>query len=182
MLRPLYLFVFWITGWKIQGSIPAHLKKYIIAVAPHTSSWDFVIGLMARSILKIQHSKFIGKDSLFKPPFGWFFRAVGGYPVDRSGHHDITDQVAAIFASHDKFILGLAPEGTRKKVTKLRTGFYYIAKKARVPIIPCGFDFSRKLIVLAAPFYPTENLEADMKVLMGFYRLIRGKNPELGIR
>ena len=115
MLRPLYLFLFNLFGWKINGSFPIELKKYIIAVAPHTSNWDFPVGLAARSILKIQKARFLGKSQLFKPAYGWFFRALGGYPVERSTSHDLVDQVVKIFNDHEEFILALAPEGTHEK-------------------------------------------------------------------
>jgi len=181
MLRPLYLVIFKLMGWKIEGSFSPDLKKYIIAVAPHTSNWDFVIGVMARSILRIQRARFLGKDSLFKPPHGWFFRWLGGHPVDRTNKHDMVQQVVDIFNRHDEFVLALAPEGTRKKVTKLRTGFYFIAKGAGVPIIPVGFDFSKKRVVVAEPFYTSADQAANIESLLAFYREIRGKNPELGI-
>jgi 1-acyl-sn-glycerol-3-phosphate acyltransferase len=182
MLGLLYKFIFKLMGWKTAGSFPTDIKKFIVAMAPHTSNWDFVIGVLARSVLHLQKAKFLGKDSLFKPPFGWLFRAMGGYPVNRSTSHDVVEQVAAIFDSHDEFYLGLAPEGTRKKVEKLRTGFYYIAKKANVPIIPVGFDFSTKTVVVSKPFYPTDNFDGDMNFLLDFYRKIKGRNPELGIQ
>jgi 1-acyl-sn-glycerol-3-phosphate acyltransferase len=168
-------------GWRITGQFPPDLKKYIVAVAPHTSNWDFVIGVMARSIVRMEHAKFLGKDSLFKPPFGWFFKWLGGYPVNRSQSHDVVHQVVDIFNAHDEFILALAPEGTRKKVDKLRTGFYYIAKGAQVPIVPVGFDFSHKEIVIGEPMYPTDNFEKDINSLLAFYRKMKGKNPELGL-
>lgn len=180
-MRFIFKFIFDSLGWKIQGSFPPELKKYIVAVAPHTSGWDFPVGIMVRSILRMKNTKFLGKNSLFRPPFGWFFRLMGGYPVDRSKHNDMVQQVADIFNRHDRFILGLAPEGTRQKVDKLRTGFYYIAKKANVPIIPCGFDFEKKVVIIGTPFYPTDNVEADMNFLLSFYRNIKGKNPELGL-
>jgi 1-acyl-sn-glycerol-3-phosphate acyltransferase len=181
MLRLLYRFVFKLIGWKTQGSFPTDIKKFIVAVAPHTSNWDFVIGVLARSVLNLQKAKFLGKDSLFKPPFGWLFRTMGGYPVNRSKKNDMVEQVVAIFNRHDEFYLGLAPEGTRKKVDKLRTGFYYIAKKANVPIIPVGFDFSKKAVIVGKPFYPTDDFDDDMGQLLHFYRQIKGKNPMLAI-
>lgn len=181
MLRPLYHIIFKLIGWKIDGSFKPDLKKYIIAVAPHTSNWDFVIGVMARSILRLQRAKFLGKDSLFKPPFGWFFRWLGGYPVDRSRRHDMVQQVVDIFNKHDEFILAMAPEGTRKKVDKLRTGFYFIAKGAGVPIVPVGFDFGRKKVIIGDPVVPTDQIDHDLKKLIEFYSDISGKNPELGI-
>lgn len=181
MLRPLYLLIFKLLGWKISGDIPRELKKYIIAVAPHTSNWDFPLGVMARSILRIKNARFLGKHSLFKPPFGWFFRALGGYPVDRSSSHDVVQQVVDIFSAHDDFILALAPEGTRKKVDKLRTGFYYIAKGAKIPIVPVGFDFATKQVVIGQPMMPTDDFNHDMDVLLQFYKRMKGKNPEYGL-
>jgi 1-acyl-sn-glycerol-3-phosphate acyltransferase len=181
MLRPIYLLIFKLIGWSVEGSFSIDLKKYIIAIAPHTSNWDFVIGVMARSILKIQRAHFLGKSQLFKPPYGWLFRWLGGYPVDRTSSHDMVQQVAHIFNKHDEFILAIAPEGTRKKVTKLRTGFYYIALQAQVPIIPVGFDYQRKKIVIGLPLYPSTNVDKDMELLRRFYSSVKGRNPELGI-
>lgn len=172
--------IFYGMGWTTVGSMP-HLKKYVIAVAPHTSWWDFVIGILARSVLKIERARFLGKSQLFRPPFGWFFRMLGGTPVDRSGSHDVVDQVVKIFDAHDEFILGLAPEGTRKKVNRLRTGFYYIAKKAGVPIIPVGFDFKKKQVIIGDPLFPSDDFERDLEILLSFYRQINGKIPSLGL-
>jgi 1-acyl-sn-glycerol-3-phosphate acyltransferase len=180
-MRAFYRFMFRITGWKVTGNFP-DLKKYIIAVAPHTSNWDFPVGIAARSILHIEHAKFLGKSQLFKPPLGWIFRKLGGYPVDRSSSQDMVNQVARYFETHDRFLLAIAPEGTRKKVDKLRTGFYYIARKANVPIIPVGFDFARKEVVVGSPLYPSDNVDRDFAELFQFYGNITGRNPELGIR
>lgn len=160
--------------------MPDH-PKFVIAVAPHTSNWDFLVGVAARSILRIRNAQFLGKSQLFRPPFGWFFGMLGGHPVDRASSHDMVEQVVKIFARHDRFILAMAPEGTRKKVSKLRSGFYYIAKGASVPIVPVGFDFASKQVVIAPSFYPTQNMESDMEILLSFYRSIKGKNPELGL-
>ncbi|HTH57399.1 MAG TPA: lysophospholipid acyltransferase family protein [Cyclobacteriaceae bacterium] len=182
MLRFLYSIIFKLIGWNVEGSFPMDVRKFIVAVAPHTSNWDFVVGVMARSILHLQNAKFLGKSQLFKPPFGWLFRWLGGYPVDRSSSHDMVHQVVTLFNAHPEFILALAPEGTRQKVDRLKTGFYYIAKEAGVPIIPCGFDYQRKKVIVGQPFHPTENLEADLKVLTQFYSSIKGRNPELGIQ
>src|SRR5215203_3066390 len=144
MLRSVYRYLFNAFGWKITGNFPPGLRKYIIAVAPHTSNWDFPVALAARSILKIENAKFLGKSQLFRPPVGWLFRAIGGYPVERTTSHDMVNQVVKLFNTHDDFILAIAPEGTRKKVEKLKTGFYFIARNANIPIIPVGFDFKQK--------------------------------------
>jgi 1-acyl-sn-glycerol-3-phosphate acyltransferase len=181
MFRFLAKLIFKITGWKVEGNFPTDLKKYIIAVAPHTSNWDFPVGVLARSILKLEKAKFLGKDSLFRPPVGWFFRWLGGHPVDRSNRHEMVQLVVNIFNKHDEFIVAMAPEGTRKKVEKLRTGFYFIAKGANIPIIPVGFDFEKKIVKVGAPFYTTNDQDHDIKQLIEFYRTIKGKNPELGI-
>ena len=181
MLRPFYVLVFKLFGWRISGSFPSQLKKYIVAVGPHTSSWDFVVGVAARSILRMRDAHFLGKSQLFRPPFGWFFRWLGGHPVERTKSHDMVDQVVRVFDEHEYFILALAPEGTRKKVNKLRTGFYFIARQARVPIIPVGFDFAKKEVIISEPFYPTQDSEGDIAKIMDFYRGVTGKNPELGI-
>ena len=179
-MRTILTWLFFRVGWKVSGALPS-FKKYVIAVAPHTSGWDFVIGIMARSALKIESSHYLGKSQLFRPPFGWIFRALGGTPVDRSTSNDVVDQVVEIFNKHDEFVLALAPEGTRKKVGKLKTGFYYIARGAKVPIVPVGFDFERKMIVISEALFPTENFDLDMETLLTFYKTIKGKIPELGL-
>ncbi len=180
MLDSLYIFLFKLFGWKTNGQIP-DFKKYIIAVGPHTSNWDFLVGVGARAELKINKAQFLGKSQLFKPPFGWIFRALGGHPVDRSSKQDMVEQVVNIFDRHNEFILAVAPEGTRKKVQKLRTGFYYIAKGAHVPIVPVGFDFLKKEVIVGPTLYPSEDFENDMQRILSFYRTINARNPELAL-
>jgi 1-acyl-sn-glycerol-3-phosphate acyltransferase len=180
-MRPIYLFVFKLLGWKISGDFNPELKKYIVAVAPHTSNWDFVVGIAARSIVRMRKIKFLAKSSLFKPPHGWIFTALGGYSVERSSNHDMVTRVAALFDSHERFVLAIAPEGTRKKVDKLRTGFYYIAKAAQVPIIPVGFDFKKKEVVIGDVLFPGDDISGDFQKLHAFYNQIAGKNPENGL-
>ncbi len=180
MFRPFYLLIFKILGWKVRGEMPHHIKKFIIAVAPHTSNWDFLVGVAARSILRIYKAQFLGKSQLFKPPFGWFFRILGGHPVERTTSQDMVEQVVKIFNHYPEFILAMAPEGTRKKVDKLRTGFYYIAKGAHVPIVPVGFDFRKKEVIVGDILYTSEDLSSDLEKITAFYRTITGRNPELG--
>ena len=180
MMRRLLSWLFRVSGWKIKGNIP-RIPKMVVAVAPHTSSWDFVIGVMARSALGFDGAHFLGKKELFDGPFGFFFRAMGGVGVDRRSPHGVVAQVVKEFDAHENFILGLAPEGTRKKVDKLRSGFYQIALGAKAAIIPVGFDFPTRTVVIGDPMYPSGNIEADMAVLMDFYRKIRGKIPEFGL-
>lgn len=163
----------------MKGSLP-DLPKYVIIAAPHTSNWDFILGVMARSIMHLK-AKYLGKKELFVPPFGWFFRALGGYPVDRSKHKNLVDAVVAIFDSHEKFSIGIAPEGTRKYAPEWKTGFYYIALGAKVPIVMVGFDYENKQVSFAKPFYPTGNLDDDMKIFLNHYKHIQGRHPEQGV-
>ncbi len=180
MVRAFYKLAFRIAGWKIRGDFSRETRKVVIAVAPHTSNWDFPVGLAARSILRLRNVRFLGKSQLFRPPYGWVFRMLGGYPIDRNKREDMVNQAAALFNGHDELMLAIAPEGTRKKVERLKTGFYYIAKKAGVPIVPVGFDFARKEVVIGLPLLPSDNMEADFERLHQFYRTITGKNPDLG--
>ncbi|HET9055461.1 MAG TPA: 1-acyl-sn-glycerol-3-phosphate acyltransferase [Chitinophagaceae bacterium] len=170
-----------VLGWNTKPGFPSGVAKCVIIVAPHTSWLDFIIGLAYRSILKLHNAKFLGKKELFKRPFGFLFRWLGGVPVDRFSKHNVVDQVVDIFNRNEKLMIALAPEGTRKKVDKLRTGFYYIAKKAHVPIIMTGFDFKKKTLVFAEPFYVSDDETNDFKRIVNFFAPIQGKHPELGL-
>ena len=179
-MRRIFSGLFKLWGWKVEGDFPRHLKKYIVIVAPHTSNWDFIVGILSRAYLRMGHAKYLGKDSLFKGPFGWIFYKLGGYPVDRSRHTNLVDSAAQIFHDHDTFVLALAPEGTRKKVERLKTGFWYIANKAEVPIVLCGFDYERKTVILKEPM-DTSKIEKDMPDILAFFCTVKGKNPEWGV-
>jgi 1-acyl-sn-glycerol-3-phosphate acyltransferase len=164
-------------GWKINGTFPTTIKKYVIIIAPHTHWVDFPMGLLVRSALGLKVN-FIGKQSLFNWPYGYFFRALGGTPVDRAKSNNKVDAIVEIFNQKEQFILSLSPEGTRKKVKKWKTGFYYIAKGAKVPII-CGvLDYENKVFTSLAPFYVTDNLDADMVKLRKGYEGVKGKVAE----
>jgi 1-acyl-sn-glycerol-3-phosphate acyltransferase len=166
-------------GWKLIGTVDANIKKCVIAVIPHTCNFDFFLGLFSRGIIGIEMN-FVGKKELFKFPFGWYFRSVGGAPLDRSGGKNNVDATVAIFNKREVFRLALSPEGTRKKVTELRTGFYYIALKANVPIIPVAFDYSKKEVRIGNPVYVTGNYEEDMKIILPFFKDAKGKIQERG--
>lgn len=172
---------FRLSGWRVRDAYPRGIDKAVLIVAPHTSAWDFPLGLAARSYLNLKHTHYLGKEELFKGPFGFLFRATGGYPVNRFNKEKMVDQVVTLFQSHEQFILALSPEGTRKKVDRLRTGFYHIAKKAGVPIIMIGFDFSKKEISIAQPFFAGEDEAADFRKIIEFFAPIKGKIPELGL-
>lgn len=160
-------------GWKLTGSLPP-LKKYVIIIAPHTSNWDFLLCVLARSITRL-NSKYLAKDILFKPPFGWLFRALGGYPVNRSKSTRMVDKVIDIFKKEENFIVAIAPEGTRKKVKDWKSGFYYIAAGAEIPIVMCALDYSRREFSISKPFYPTGNYNKDIIEIKAFYKDKKGK-------
>ena len=165
-------------GWTFKGT--EHLKivpKSMFAPIPHTSYWDFPIGLMIRWIFDI-NIRFAAKDSLFKWPFGYLFKALGGYPVDRSKSNNMVEAVAKLYAQHDTFYLCIAPEGTRKKVKKLKTGFYYIAKLANVPIILTKFNFGEKNVEFSEPFYPTDDVDKDFAFIDAYFKGVKGYHPK----
>lgn len=178
MLRSIYKFVYFkILKWRIEGNFPQDLKKYVIIAAPHTHWHDFPMGLMLRSILR-QRINFIAKKELFKWPLGPYMKAVGGAPIDRSSGQNKVEQIAKIFDKKDSFKLAIAPEGTRKRVEEWKTGFYYIAKQANVPIVMVAFDFGNKKHRISAPFYPTNDTDADFKFMYSFFDGVVGRIPE----
>ncbi len=168
---------FRLMGWTVSGQFPSDLDQCVIAVVPHTSWWDFPLGILIRNVWNVEIN-FIGKKSLFDGPFGWYFRWMGGAPVDRSKSSDTVTATAEVFKTKKVFRLTLAPEGTRKKVDSLRTGFYYIAKKAEVPIVLIAFDFGKKQIKASEPQWPTDDKEADFKKYEAFFEGVVGKVPE----
>jgi len=181
MIERLAGFWFRNSGWTIQGEFPYHIPKMVLAAGPHTSAWDFILGLAIKHELKLKHGYFLGKKELFDGPFGWFFRRMGGMPVDRTSSTGLVQQVVQEFAKNDHFILAMSPEGTRKRVDKLKTGFYHIAKEAHVPILPIGFDFLKKEVVIGQPMY-TSNEEADLKQIISILGACQGKHPEKDLR
>jgi 1-acyl-sn-glycerol-3-phosphate acyltransferase len=166
-------------GWRIVTEYKALPPKYVLIAVPHTSNWDFPVGLLARSAMGLD-IKYVGKASLFRPPLGWLFRWLGGYPVDRSRSTGYVDAVVDIFNEKEAFAICIAPEGTRSRVDKLKSGFYYIALGAQIPIIMAGFDWQKKCITISAPFHPTGNKELDFSHIDAFFIGTPGKNPEQG--
>lgn len=166
-----------ILGWRIAGSFDESIKKCVFIVAPHTSWQDFAVGAFTRKILKL-NINFVGKKELFVWPFGYYFRWMGGAPLDRTSGQNKVESIAKIFKEKEEFRLAMAPEGTRKKVAEWRTGYYYIAKAANVPIIAVSLDFKTKTVTINKPFYLTDNIEADFKTIKGLYIGVVGKNPK----
>jgi 1-acyl-sn-glycerol-3-phosphate acyltransferase len=161
-------------GWRLAGVLPDRPKLVLIA-APHSSWWDGVWGLIMRSALGIDVS-FMAKRELFAGPLGWLLRRAGGVPIERSQSSGVVEQMTERFAGHDRLWLGIAPEGTRKRVTKWKNGFWHIARNAGVPILPVYFDYPSRTIGLGPLFEPTENIAADLAALRAFYAPWRGKH------
>ena len=168
-------------GWKVTGHYPQELAKVIIAVAPHTSNWDFPVGVLVNSAGKYR-ANYVGKHTIFRWPFGYLFRWLGGIPVDRSQRQNFVSATAEAFQREPRLHLVLAPEGTRKKVDKFRTGFYHIARQAGVPVCLCTFNWAKKEVHFDPQlFYPTDNEEADIAYIWNYFKDIPGANPEQGI-
>ncbi len=149
----------------------------MIIIGPHTSNWDFVFGIAAIFILDAKIS-WMGKQPLFRKPFGGIVRWLGGIPIDRSSSHGVVDTMINQYKSMDKFILAIAPEGTRKKVEKWKSGFYRIATGADVPILMACFDYKNKIISFGPLIYPSGNLNADIEDMQLFFEKIRGKKSQ----
>jgi 1-acyl-sn-glycerol-3-phosphate acyltransferase len=165
-----------ILGWDLEGEVP-NLSKCVIIGAPHTSNWDFVVAIAAMLALGLD-ARWLGKHTIFRPPFGRLMRWLGGVSVDRNARHGVVDQTLEAFAQRDRFVLGVAPEGTRKRVDRWKTGFYHVAQGAGVPIVPAYFDYARKVLGFGPPFDVSGDLEADLKRLSAFYEPFKGKKPE----
>ena len=163
-------------GWRVVGEKPK-LDKYIVIFAPHTSNWDFVMAQMAGFALGIS-AQYFGKDSLFRFPYRFLFEWLGGIPIDRSKHNDVVDFAVDLFAKRETLVLALAPEGTRSWVDRWKTGFYYIALGAEVPLLLCFFDYANKEVGVAEVFNPSGDVEKDMVDIATIYLSKSGRNPE----
>jgi 1-acyl-sn-glycerol-3-phosphate acyltransferase len=162
-------------GWHVDGELP-DLPKYVLIGAPHTSNWDFVLFLGVIFSLRA-NVRFMGKAEIFRFPVGWFFRYCGGIPVDRKKSTGLVEQMVDACTKSDKFILTITPEGTRHHVQEWKRGFYHIAKSAGIPIVLAVVDGRHKTVRIGQVFHPTEEMEADMKVIQGFFAGVVGIHP-----
>ncbi|MBD1581155.1 lysophospholipid acyltransferase family protein [Pseudoalteromonas sp. S16_S37] len=162
-------------GWRIVGAFPNH-NKFVAAVAPHTSNWDFFIAISVKLSLGIE-IKFLGKHSIFIGPFGWLLKKLGGIPVERSHAHGMVKQVSDIFKQSDALILGIAPEGTRKKTPQWKCGFLHIAKSANVPIVPMALDYRTKTFVIMSPYYISDDIPQELQKIIALFDKNMAKYP-----
>lgn len=170
-----------ILGWKIEGEFPHSEKKLVIVVMHHTSNWDFPLGLLVRSKLGFE-ANFAGKSSLFKPPFGFIFRWLGGYPVERDPAKkkgSLTDSMIRLYEREPKLRITFAPEGTRSKVSKLKTGFWTIAKSANVPLLYIDFNGATKTVRIDTPRMAEQTFDEQYVSLKAYFGDSKGIKPEL---
>lgn len=165
-----------LTGWDFEGALPNE-PKFVIIIAPHTSNWEFPLGVAALFTLGFRIS-FLGKHTIFRWPAGPFMRWLGGIPVVRTISRDRVAEAVGAFNAADQLILVIAPEGTRKLVPRWKTGFYHIAHGAQVPIVPIFFDFRRKVVGLLPPFRTTGDQDGDISRIKEFFRGVTAKHPE----
>lgn len=174
--RQLARLLLFVTGWELEGAVP-DLRKCVIIGAPHTSNWDFFFGLLYKMYYGL-NIHFLMKQELFRFPYGFFFRAIGGIPVNRGQKNNLVETLYQKFTQHENFYLAIAPEGTRHRVNEWKRGFYYIATKAHVPIVLAYMDYGRKTVGIGPVFYPGDDIEADMMEIKHFYATIQAKHPE----
>ena len=164
-------------GWKPDGKLP-ELDKYVLIGAPHTSNWDSVYAFLGVGALGLRF-KWIAKQSAFPGPLSPILKFFGGIPIDRSVRSSIIKRMIDLFNSRDKFVLGIMPEGTRSKTEFWKTGFYYIATGANLPIAFAFMDYGKKRVGISdIILHPTGNIKSDMKVIRNFYKDMKGKHPE----
>ena len=176
MLNRLALWWFRLTGWKIEGELPP-APKLILIGAPHTTNWDFVFMLAAMASFGVKAS-FMGKDSLFKGPFRFIMRRLGGISIRRGVRESVVEQMAAAFAAAPSLVLVIAPAGTRHYSDHWKSGFYHIAQTARIPIVPARIDYPHQVVTMGPPLLVGNDLTSDMDVLRRFYAGGKGKYPD----
>ena len=168
-------FVMGLRGWRVEGSYP-DVPRMVLIVAPHTSNWDFLTGLQVKLAMRMG-ARFIGKHTIFRWPLGVFMRWLGGVPVDRSAAEGFVEDTARVLREAERMTLVIAPEGTRRRTDRWKSGFYRIAVAAGVPILPVGFDYPRKVIFFAPVFHPTGDYEKDLAALQSLFRADMALKP-----
>jgi 1-acyl-sn-glycerol-3-phosphate acyltransferase len=175
-LRGISLVLLKILGWKASGKLPKEVK-YVLIVAPHTSNWDLFYGIILAFALKLD-AHYIAKKELFRRPFSQLMKWSGGIPIDRSLSSHIVEQMVFIFTEREKFVLAVAPEGSRHRKDYWKSGFYHIALNAHVPILLAFIDYASKTGGVSHLIYPTGDLEQDMSIIRNFYLTVKGRHPE----
>jgi len=176
IFRAISLVVIRMLGWKYEGKKPA-IKKYVMIAAPHTSNWDALYAVLISFSLGLE-IHWLGKNTLFKWPFGWLIKWCGGIPVYRSRSNNLISETVNNFNNNENLVLLITPEGTRQKVNHWKTGFYHIALGAGVPVLLSYLDYGKKTGGLGPMFYPTGDIEIDLVSIKTFYQNIKGRNGD----
>ena len=189
MLRLLSRFIFWLTGWRVQGAIPPDIKKAVMIAAPHTSYWDFLYARGAFFIMGIPVKVTIKKEVVHFPVFGWIARQLGAIAIDRTpkdgslkSKTSMVDAMVELLNKSERLIMMITPEGTRKYAPRWKTGFYRVAQQAGVPIILGFLDYKHKIAGVGPVVYPSGDYEADLEKIKAFYRDKTAKYPEQGVK
>ena len=178
VFRALSAAILRLSGWKVEGRLPADVGKCVVIAAPHTSNWDLPYTLMVAFVLDLR-IYWMGKWQIFRPPFGGLMRWLGGIAVRRETSNNLVAEAAQALVDADGPVqLIVPPEGTRSKVRYWKTGFYYIALQARVPIVLAYLDYQRKVGGVGPVFHPTGDIERDMVTIKAFHAGIRGRNAD----
>lgn len=170
---------FWVLkqlGWTFHIDLPG-VNKFVAIAAPHTSNWDFPLGILGAKAINLKIN-WLGKHSMFRWPYGWFFRLIGGISIRRDGGQNHMQQLTDLFDRSEHLVLALAPEGTRSKTDHWKTGFHSIARAANVPVLMAFLDYGNKQVGIGGMFYPTDDIEKDFCLIRDFYKDRRGRNPE----
>ena len=177
LLRVLSKIILKIIRWQVIGSLPEDQKKYVLIVAPHTSNWDFILFVLAVSVLRLKPSVLI-KSTLFVGPLGWFLRYCGAIPVNRSQASSLVTYIASIYEERDEFVLIITPEGTRSPNPNWKRGFHHVATTAEVPILVVYVDSAIRTIGIEGLMEPTDDADADLRELKTFFDAKRGLKPQ----
>lgn len=177
MIKFVTISIFNLLGWKMQGDIPSHIDKCVIIVAPHTSNFDYIFGIVASFKIRLPVRYLIKEEWLKRFVIGRLLKSWGALGITRSERKNMVDQMADLLISNEKIALAFPPEGTRKLVKKWKTGFYYVALKAKVPIVMCSLDYGKKTVTIGEYFEPTGDYEKDMEIVREFYKDVTAKYP-----
>ena len=169
-------FIMRVMGWQFVGE-PPDIPKYVLIAAPHTSNWDFMVMLALDFAFKIR-CVWMGKEGLFRGHLGPFYRRLGGIPIDRNSRSNVVEQAVRAFQHNERMVLAIPPEGTRRRTERWKTGFYYIALGANVPLVFGFIDFEHKAAGFGPTLMPSGDIEADVAIIRDFYKDIKGKFPE----
>lgn len=174
VFRGIAVLILKLTGWKVEGTLPA-VPKFVLIAAPHTSVWDGFYMILVAFVFRVK-MLWMGKHTLFKLPFGPLVRWLGGIPVTREVSGNMVQQAIRLIEQSETIVLAVPPEGTRQRVAILKTGFYYIALGAKVPIVLGFLDYRRKISGVGPTLMPSGDLAADLKTIRAFYSTITGKH------